>query len=131
MITIKNILVATDFSEPSDAALIYGRELARQFSATLHVFHAVENIYITTLGAENFANVAGNLQQEVEDEARRRLNELLKSKPNEPPTIAAVLTSASPAYAIVDYAKTHDIDAIVVGTHGRSGLAHVFLGSVA
>ncbi len=41
MIALKNILVATDFSEPSDAALLYGRALARNFNATLHVVHVV------------------------------------------------------------------------------------------
>ena len=44
MILIKNVLVATDFSEPSDAALNYGRELARTFTATLHVLHVADNV---------------------------------------------------------------------------------------
>ena len=43
MITIKNVLVATDFSESSASALNYGREFARTFGATLHVLHVVEN----------------------------------------------------------------------------------------
>ena len=44
MIRLKNILVATDFSEPSDAALAYGRQLARTFGARLTVFHAADNL---------------------------------------------------------------------------------------
>ena len=44
MILLKKILVATDFSEPSDAALAYGRELARTFGARLTVLHVVDNI---------------------------------------------------------------------------------------
>jgi len=55
MITLKNILVPIDFSEPSDAALMYGRALASRFGATLHIFHAVQSIYIGTLGAEHYA----------------------------------------------------------------------------
>ena len=46
MIVLKNILVATDFGEPSEAALTYGRDLARTFGATLHVLHVVEDIAV-------------------------------------------------------------------------------------
>jgi nucleotide-binding universal stress UspA family protein len=131
MITVRNILVATDFSELSDAALTYGRELADSFDATLHVLHVALNIYITTFGAENYAAVAPSLQQRIEDDARRRLDEFIACDKRGPTTIAAVLTSSSPALAIVDYARDHHIDVIVIGTHGRGGVAHLVMGSVA
>ena len=54
MIALNNILVATDFGEQSEAALTYGRDLARTFGATLHVLHVVENI------AVRFANEASS-----------------------------------------------------------------------
>jgi nucleotide-binding universal stress UspA family protein len=132
MITLKNILVATDFSEPSDAALMYGRELASRFGATLHVLHAVQNIYIGMLGAENYAAIAPDLQQQIEDDARRRVDELVvASDKSRPETVKAIVTSSSPALSIIDYAKDHDIDVIVMGTHGRGALAHLVMGSVA
>jgi nucleotide-binding universal stress UspA family protein len=132
MMTLKNILVATDFSEPSDAALAYGRELAGRFGATLHVLHVAENIYITTFGAETYAAVAPDLQRQVEDGARARLDELLiDSDKSGPPTRPIVLTSSSPSFAIIDYAGEHGIDLIVMGTHGRGALAHLLMGSVA
>jgi nucleotide-binding universal stress UspA family protein len=132
MMTLKNILVATDFSEPSDAALAYGRELAARFNATLHVLHIAENIYITTFGAESYAAVAPDLQAEVEDSARARLQQLvLDSDGSGPRTTPVVMTSGSPAFAIIDYAGEHDIDLIVMGTHGRGALAHLLMGSVA
>ena len=121
MITIKQILVATDFSEPSDTALTYGREFATQYGATLHVVHVAQNIYLTTLGAENYVAVTPGLQQEIEDSARQRLHELIiDSDGSGPPTVSIVLTATSPAAAIIDYAKNHAIDAIVMGTHGRA-----------
>ena len=132
MMTLKNILVATDFSEPSDAALAYGRELAARFNATLHVLHIAENIYITTFGAESYAAVAPDLQAEVEDSARARLQQLvLDSDGSGPRTTPVVMTSGSPAFAIIDYAGEHEIDLIVMGTHGRGALAHLLMGSVA
>src|SRR5579864_4819827 len=132
MITLKQILVATDFSEPSDAAFAYGRELASQFGATLHVLHVVQNIYVNTFGAENYVAVAPGLQEQIENDARERLDALIiDSDRSGPPTVPIVLTAISPAPAILDYAKNHDIDAIVMGTHGRGAFAHLVMGSVA
>ena len=132
MVALKNILVATDFGEASDAALTYGRELAARFDATLHVLHVAQSIYVSTFGAENYAALMPTLQEEIEVGARKQLDELLvdcnsrglRTKP-------AVLTSSLPAVVIVDYAKTNNIDLIVIGTHNRGTLAHFLMGSVA
>ena len=132
MITLNNILVATDFGEPSDNALRYGRELATRFGATLHVLHIAENVAIATLGAETFAAVAPRLQDEIETNARKALDELLvDSDGSGPVTRPVVMTASSPAFAIVDYARDHAINLIVMGTHGRGALEHLFMGSVA
>jgi nucleotide-binding universal stress UspA family protein len=132
MITIREILVPTDFGEPAEASLTYGRELAARFGATLHVLHVAENIYVTTFGAQNYAAVAPDLQRELEEGARVRLNDLvIDSDGSGPHTKAVVMTSASPAFAIIDYAKENGIDLIVMGTHGRGALAHLLMGSVA
>jgi nucleotide-binding universal stress UspA family protein len=132
MMTLKNILVATDFSEASDTALAYGRELAGRFGAALHVLHVAENIYITTFGAETYCAVAPNLQRQVEDDARAQLDALLiDSDRSGPPAKPIVMTSSSPAFAIIDYAAEGGIDLIVMGTHGRGALAHLLMGSVA
>lgn len=132
MIAIKNILVATDFGEASDSALRYGRELAGRFGATLHVLNVVENFYVTTFGAETYAAIVPEMQRELETAARTRLDEsLIDSDRSGPPSKAVVMTSGSPAYAIVDYARENGIDLIVMGTHGRGAVAHLLLGSVA
>ena len=132
MIAIKNILVATDFGEASDSALSYGRELAGRFGATLHVLNVVENFYVTTFGAETYAAFVPEMQRELENAARKRLDEaLIDSDGSGPATRPAVMTSGSAAYAIVDYARENNIDLIVMGTHGRGALAHLMMGSVA
>jgi universal stress protein A len=132
MITLNNILVATDFGEASDAALRYGRELAARFGATLHVLHVAENVAIATLGAETFAAMAPGLQEDIEDNARKALNELLIDSDHSGPVMRpVVLTSSSPAFAIVDYARDHGIHLIVMGTNGRGALEHLLMGSVA
>jgi nucleotide-binding universal stress UspA family protein len=132
MIAIKNILVATDFGEAADSALSYGRELAGRFGATLHVLNVVENFYVTTFGAETYTAFVPDMQRELENAARNRLDEMLiDSDGSGPATNGVVITSGSAEYAIVDYASENSIDLIVMGTHGRGALAHLMMGSVA
>ena len=73
MISLKHILVATDFSEASDAACAYGRELASRFGATLHVLHVVQTFPPGAFGTEGFSVIGPELQQQMEGDARRRL----------------------------------------------------------
>jgi nucleotide-binding universal stress UspA family protein len=132
MMTLKNILVATDFSEASTTAQIYGRELARRFHATLHVLHVVEDVAGRFVSASGLPYDLSTLQAELEATAQNRLRETLPDDdPTEVPTQRAQMTAGSPSRAIVEYAADHAIDLIVVGTHGRGAVAHFFLGSVA
>ena len=56
---------------------------------------------------------------------------VLDSDGSGPKTVPAVMTSGSPAFAIIDYAREHEIDLIIMGTHGRGTLGHFLMGSVA
>src|SRR6187402_3325230 len=67
----------------------------------------------------------------MDEDARARLRALLVSRADAPPnTVEVVVRSMSPANAILEYAAEHGIDFIVMGTHGRSMVAHLLLGSV-
>ena len=132
MILLKNILVATDFSEPSDAALAYGRELARTFKARLLVLNVTDNIMARAYGGDGFVFSDPALQQDVEAAARKQANALLSDEDREQLSAQTViLTSNTPAFTIVDYAAANDVDLIVMGTHGRGAVAHLLMGSVA
>jgi nucleotide-binding universal stress UspA family protein len=132
MITLKNILVATDFSEPSDAALTYGRALARAFKATLHVLHVADNLSSAIFGIEGYGASIPNLQKEIDGAANKKLDDLLVDNDEPPlPTRRVVTTSRTPALAIVEFAGLEQIDLIVTGTHGRGAVAHLLMGSVA
>jgi nucleotide-binding universal stress UspA family protein len=131
MIRITNVLVATDFSEPSHAALNYGRELARSFDATLHVLHVADSIYMQ-YGGEAYSAVVPDLQQEVEEAARQQLDALLDEEDRTALHAKPVIVTAiAKAAAIVEYAGHHAIDLIVMGTHGRGAISHLLMGSVA
>jgi nucleotide-binding universal stress UspA family protein len=68
---------------------------------------------------------------DLEDDARRRLEQAVDASDHDIKSVIAVISSAAPARAILSYAQAKQIDLIVVGTHGRSGFAHLLLGSVA
>ena len=123
MIVMKRVLVATDFSETSDAALAYGRSLARQFGAALHVLHIMDNAFLRPTAVDPAvikATAWRALRERVTDSDRNEL----KAHP-------VIETSDTPAEAIADYATAAHIDLVVVGTHGRSGLSRFLMGSVA
>jgi nucleotide-binding universal stress UspA family protein len=128
MILMNKILVATDFGEASDAALTYGRALARTFGARLHLLHVTENVYMKAVGGDAYVTVFPDLQKDIDDAARKQLEERLDA---DTPTTVVLLTSDAPATSIVEYAKTHQIDLIVLGTHGRGAVAHLLMGSIA
>jgi nucleotide-binding universal stress UspA family protein len=132
MIALKKLLVATDFSEPSDVALAYGRELARSFGAKLVVLHVVENIMTRAFGPDGYTITNPDLQRDLEASADKQVNALLSEEDRQALRAeAVVISSNTPAFAITDYAHTTGIDLIVIGTHGRGAVAHLLMGSVA
>jgi nucleotide-binding universal stress UspA family protein len=131
MIRIKNVLVATDFSEPSDAAMQYGRELARTFDATLQVLHVADNVYAMGVG-ETYAPSLPSLQREIEEAVQRQVDALLTEDDRRVlHATGIVVTAIGKADAIVEYAHEHEIDIIIMGTHGRGAISRLFMGSVA
>ena len=132
MIALKHILVATDFGEPAEAALRYGRELARCFQASLHVLHVVEDLAASAGPLPGMPIDTGGLQTTLEQDALANLDRLV-SEPDRAALHAhlEIAVSAWPGQAILAYARDLQIDLIVVGTHGRRGLTSLFLGSVA
>jgi len=135
MIALRHILVASDFGEPAAVALAYGRELARTFGATLHVVHVVDRVDAHLAAVDGFPEYTFSLamlQTQLEATGRADLDALITDDDRTTLRVKPiVLTSAAPATAILDYARTAFVDLIVAGTHGRGALAHVFMGSVA
>jgi nucleotide-binding universal stress UspA family protein len=132
MIALKNILVATDFGPASENALRYGRALARGFGAKLHLLHVTENIFVRAADGYAFVGIPPGLQEDIEEAGRRQTEALLDADDREElRAVAVTVTGNNPAATIVDYARTHLIDLIVLGTHGRGAVAHMFMGNVA
>lgn len=129
MVVLKKILVPTDFSECSNAALKYGSELTAAFGATLHLLHVVQDPYTQPWAAEAFPAPLGDLLEQWEQQAAERMRQTLPENVRD--TVSVVTKIGSPFYEIVRYAQEEQIDLIVIGTHGRGPLGHMLLGSVA
>jgi nucleotide-binding universal stress UspA family protein len=127
----KRILVPMDFSPPSDAALEYARSVAGRYGASLHLLHVAEDPYRAFYSAEVFVPEVEGLRDEILTDAARRLKERLR--PSDVTELRATAESiiGTPAGSVVEYAAGHDVDLIVMGTHGRGGMAHLLMGSVA
>jgi nucleotide-binding universal stress UspA family protein len=132
MISLKKILVPTDFGEAADVALTYARALARNFGASIDVLHVAEDASARMFAGEVYVAVPPTLQKDIEETARKQLEQrLVDDDPNPLTTRRIVLASNAPALTIVNYAKETRIDLIVMGTHGRGPMAHLLMGSVA
>ena len=131
MLSIKSVLVPTDFSDASETALTYGRGLAEAFGASLHLVHVMEDLLAHAWAAEVYVAAVPNLREEIERESRQRLSAMLPEADRERLRAEIALLSGNPFIEIIRYAKAKDIDLIVMGTHGRGPIAHMLLGSVA
>jgi nucleotide-binding universal stress UspA family protein len=129
MINLKTILVPSDFSECSDAALRYGLELARRFDASLHVLHVVQDPLTQPWAAEGFSAPLFEVVDKWQKEAKERLAKAIPASDAHRVTVSA--TIAWPYAEILRYANEHNVDLIVMGTHGRGGMTHMLLGSIA
>lgn len=125
----KTILAATDFSETAETAASLARDLAARFEARLHMLHVV------VLLEDPHLEESHRLQLEAlvatADKARR---EVLEHELGEEPGVEVVphlVRGIAPGETIVEVADNAGADLIVMGTHGRRGLSHLLLGSVA
>ena len=125
------ILVPTDFSPPSDAALEYARAVATRFGASLNLLHVVDDPYRASYSAEVYVPEVEGLRDELAARAVARLKDLLKSSDCGELRATADAVIGMPAWSIVEYAAAHGVDLIIMGTHGRGGVSHLLMGSVA
>jgi nucleotide-binding universal stress UspA family protein len=130
MINLKRILVATDFSEASQAAVRYGRALADAFGASLDVLHVMEDPFIYAPTSEGYMPPP-NFFDEMETEAQERLEQALPPSDRQRLNTRLLTKKGSPFVEIVRFAKKENVDLIVMGTHGRGPIAHMLMGSVA
>jgi len=129
MIALKRVLVPTDFSEFSDAALKYGVALARSFGASIDLLHVVTASLPDPM-RNSPAGVMGEMH-DFEATARKRLASLVSSEDPVASRVSVAAVYGDPTDEILRYAYANDVDLIVCGTHGLRGWNRLMMGSVA
>ncbi len=129
-IRLQRILLPTDFSDHSAAAMNYACELATKFDAELHLLHTLERHLAAALEFEMGLALPKYIY-ESRTAAEKSLAGVLDPKWAEGRTVIQAVVEGSPKVEIIKYARELNIDLIVITTHGRTGLPHVIMGSVA
>ena len=131
MVSIRQILVPTDFSDPADAALKYARALAEEFHSHLHIFYVVPEPYIYPWGTEISTLPLADLMAQSEALSNTRLAELIPKDEAPQGGLTTSTAIGTPVDRILKYIEDSHIDLVVMGTHGRGAMGHLLLGSVA
>jgi len=129
MKSIKNVLVPTDLSDLSIAAMEYAASLAEVYRARIYLLYVIEaepNLAFPPTSEYSRA-IAG----EIEGEAKKQLHKFVYWKLKDLGNVVEVVRQGKPHVEIPRFAQENGIDLIVMATHGRTGLAHVLMGSVA
>lgn len=131
MISIRRILVPTDFSDCASPAVRYGAELAEKFGAELVLLHVVPDAVLALPDAVMPTPVPAANLDVLTDSGKLGLANLIAAEKLEARNPRAEVRIGSPAAEVVAAAKDLHADLICIGTHGRGGLSRVLLGSVA
>jgi universal stress protein A len=130
--SLSRILVPTDFSNSSKEALDSAIHLARMLKAKLYLLHVFEwPVYIDAGVSPGVRPEMYEWIKEIKTESSRKLARLAEEVRRRHVTVHTLFKEGAPFLEILDAAKDIRADLIVVGTHGRTGLAHILLGSVA
>ena len=126
---IKKILVPIDFSDCAKKALQYALPLAKEHDAAITLLHVIAppSYPLAEFGGIEYATLQGDTHDILEKE----LSTLAVDEARGEVPVDALIRTGSPAAEIIAAARSLSIDVIVISTHGRTGLTHVFLGSVA
>lgn len=131
MADIKNILFPTDFSENTREALTFALEIARMSGAKLHIMHSIEEPYNFTMPDETAENTEVNrsLSQTVKKLFENLEDEILGDSKYKELNIETSIQTGRAVYTILEETKTRNVDIIIMGAQGRTGLKEVLFGS--
>jgi len=124
---IRKILMPVDFSENSRVALDWAMSIANKLGAKVILFHAME----TSDFIKELAEQEDDVLSRVKSGAAMQLQQFADKYNDKKISVAASIDEGKPFVKIIEAAKSYDVDLIVMGTHGRTGLRQTLIGSVA
>lgn len=128
----KKVLFCTDFSENANYAFNFAYGVAKRDGGLLYILHVTpdipHNAYIENyITAEDSENIRKSIEQDLKDKYER----LYLSEMENAVKYKTINLSGREDEEIIRFAKKEKVDIIVIGTHGRTGIEHVFFGSIA
>ncbi|MBI5215353.1 MAG: universal stress protein [Ignavibacteriae bacterium] len=126
---INKILVPTDFSDFSLAAMEYATSFSKIYDAKIYMIHVVENPSVLAFHSVDLHSET--LLRDAEDEGEQELREFISDKLPNVKGIIPIVRRGNAAKEIVHYATDEEFDVIIMATHGRTGFAHILMGSIA
>jgi len=131
MFNIKNILLPTDFSKLSLSAAEYALELSEKYRAKIHVLNVLEKTP-PILAIRSLDLSQDKILKEMESAAKKSLTDTVqKITKNKNLEVVSVIRKGNDYEEIIKYSEEKKIDIIVIATHGRTGILHTLIGSVA
>lgn len=130
-VSLKRILFPTDFSPASECARNYACSIAGLMDAELHILHIIDDPFPIPGTKGSWVLPHEDLIARLVSQTETQLIEQTKDMGIRENRVTRSVKIGNPAREITDYAAKHDIDLIVLGTHGHSGLSHLLIGSVA
>lgn len=127
-----HILAPTDFSHHSESAVRSAFELAQHFGATVHLVHVLAEP-VSAIAPEPMivSSPPPEFYQESEKSCTEALQKVISEQNLPEVKVHTAVLWGAPVESVLEYAARNPIDLIVISTHGRTGLSHVLLGSVA
>lgn len=123
-VTFERLLLPTDGSDGATIATEWGIALASRLESMVHTLHSVDTSRLS--GTQESSEILGSLERRGE-EAVKSVRERARDAGV---SVSGSIATGPPANAILTYATDHDVDLIVMGTHGQTGIGQWFLGSV-
>ncbi|MEQ8764282.1 MAG: universal stress protein [Planctomycetota bacterium] len=130
----KKILFPTDFSDTSNHALKYAVSLAREYHAELVLVHVVDNSLDYSFAYSGMTPYQAPLQDyyaDIRERTQKLLDDTIEKEVDLTTKTGTEVAFGTPHREIIELAKERGADLIVIGTHGRSGLGHLLIGSTA
>jgi universal stress protein A len=131
MVAIRRVLAPTDFSDSSEPAVRYAAELAEKFGAELTLLHVVQDLTLVVPDVMMPLPVAAPAVEDMVAGARAGIAKMVEKLGLQKLNPTAEVRMGAPAAEIVAAAADLKADLLCIGTHGRTGIAHFLLGSVA
>jgi nucleotide-binding universal stress UspA family protein len=127
---IKTILFPTDFSQGARAAMDHALSLARDYKAKLILLYVIQDISIAEWYIPSSLSVT-DLVEDMQKSAWKEMDKWAEEIATAVPSVEKLVVRGVPFVEIIRTAKEHNVDLLVIGTHGRTGIDHMLFGSTA